>query len=124
MTRPTGLFAFCGELQQLDVDDHAVELFDGGDLRRAVTPMRSTLGASAGGNSMPSGMSIHCWMRSSCGTTYVPRRPMWNSPTTVGMGALQDLDDFAVGAAVGFDARDAHHDAVAVHGAARRNRAG
>ena len=33
-----------------------------------------------------------------------------------GMGALQHLDDFAIGAPAGFDARDAHQHAVAVHG--------
>jgi hypothetical protein len=33
-----------------------------------------------------------------------------------GVGALQHLDDLAIGAAAGLDARDAHHHAVAVHG--------
>ena len=33
-----------------------------------------------------------------------------------GVGALEHLDDLAIGAAVGLDARDAHHHAVAVHG--------
>jgi hypothetical protein len=32
------------------------------------------------------------------------------------VGALEDFDDFAIGAAIGFDAGDADHDAVAVHG--------
>ena len=32
------------------------------------------------------------------------------------MGAFEHLDDFAVGAAVGFDTGDADHDTVAVHG--------
>ena len=40
------------------------------------------------------------------------------------MRALQDFDDLAIRAAVGFDARDPDHHAVAVHGAVRRNRAG
>ena len=35
------------------------------------------------------------------------------------MRALEDLDDFAIGAATGFDAGDAHHHAVAVHGLLR-----
>ncbi len=34
--------------------------------------------------------------------------------------AAQDLDDFAVGAAILFDSRDVHHHAVAVHGRLRR----
>ena len=41
---------------------------------------------------------------------------MRNSPTTVGWARLQHFDDFAVGAAAGLDAGDAHHHAVAVHG--------
>ena len=41
-----------------------------------------------------------------------------------GMRALENLDDLAIGAAAGLDARDAHHDAVAVHGAARLHLAG
>ena len=68
---------------------------------------------------MPSGISIHCWMRSSCGATKLPRRVARNSPTTVGWRAFQHLDDFAIGAAVRFDARDLDHDAVAMHGVAR-----
>ena len=49
---------------------------------------------------------------------------MRNSPTTVGWARLQDFDDFAIGAPSGLDARDAHHDAVAVHGLLRPIRAG
>lgn len=37
-----------------------------------------------------------------------------------GVGALQNLDDLAIGASAGFDARDSHQDAVAVHGLLRR----
>ena len=33
-----------------------------------------------------------------------------------GVGALQHLDDIAIGAAAGLDARDAHDHAVAMHG--------
>ena len=40
-----------------------------------------------------------------------------------GMRALQHLDDLAIGAAAGLDAGDAHHHAVAVHGALRPARA-
>ena len=49
---------------------------------------------------------------------------MRNSPTTVGCARLQHLDDLAIGAAAGFDAGDADHHAVAVHGLLRRLRAG
>ena len=65
---------------------------------------------------MPSGISIHCRMRSSCGTTKLPRGRTRNSPTTVGARAAESSNDLAVGPAVLLDARDAHDHAVAVHG--------
>src|SRR5471032_1854697 len=83
-----------------------------------VTPIRSSAGP-AGGNSMPSGISIHCWMRSSW--HYVlPAAPDVKLADHRGVGAPQDFDDLAIGAAIGFDARDANHHAVSVHGLLRR----
>ena len=80
-----GALAALGELEQLDVDDHAVQVRRAVDLRRGSTPMRSICGAG-GGISMPSGISIHCWMRvvvrddeaaaaARCGT----RPPRWGA---------------------------------------------
>ena len=116
MTRPTGGVAASRELEQLDVDDHAVQVFDGSRPSAASTPMRSTVRRRRAGIPCPRGCRSTAGCARRAGTTYMPRRPMWNSPTTVGCARLQDLDDLAVGAAVGFDARDADDHAVAVHG--------
>ena len=78
--------------------------------------MRSTERAGGRESPCPRGSRSTAGCARRAGTTYCPRRPMRNSPDHGRMGALQDLDDLAIGAAAGFDARDAHDHAVAVHG--------
>ena len=107
--------AALGEFEQFDVDDHAVEFGDVGDLG-GVTPMRSTGAALAGGSSMPSGISIH-WLDAGVGGDDVAAAASdLEFADHGGVGAFQHLDDFAIGAASGFDAGDADDDAVAMHG--------
>ena len=114
ITRPTGLCPL-REIQQLDVHHHADQFLHAGHLGRGHADAIHRRRPSAG-ISMPSGISIHCWMRSSCGTTYCPRRPMWNSPTTVGCARFSTLTISPSARPSGFDAGDPHHHAVAVHG--------
>ncbi len=77
--------------------------------------MRS-MAAPAGGISMPSGISIHWWMRSSCGMTILPALADAELADHGEVRAPQHLDDFAIGSPAGFDAGDADQHAIAVHG--------
>ena len=114
--------AALGVLEQLDVDDHAVEFFDRGDLRGGSTPMRS--GLRRGGRNLHAVGDLDPLLQALVVRDHVSAAAAdAELADHGGVGALQDLDDFAVGAAAGLDAGDADHHAVAVHGLLRPNRA-
>ena len=109
---PTAL-AVLREFEHLDVDDHAVQILHALETRAARRPRGRR--AAIRGNSIPSGISIHCWMRSSAGTTKLPRLRMRNSPTTVHVARRRMRTSSAFRPAFRASPRDVHEDAIAVH---------
>ena len=111
-----GVLAPLGVLHQFHVDDHAVEVLGRGDFDR--------LGADAVDLPQVAGDLHALGNLDPVLNALVVRHDGRAAPRDAeladdgGMRALEDAQDFAVGAAVGLDARDAHHDAVAVHGLA------
>ena len=91
ITRPTGAVAVLGEFEQLDVDDHAVQILDASPPRRGFTPMRSTVGAARA----ESPCLREFRSTAGCARRAAPRScrggRMRNSPTTVGCARFSTL---------------------------------
>ena len=101
-------------LQQLHVHDHAVQLFDGSGLERTDA---DAVDGGAGGRELQAFGDLDplpdaVVLRHHVGSMAADAELADHG----GVGAFEHLDDLAIGAPAGLDARDAHHHAVAVHG--------
>ncbi len=114
MTRPAVAPSPLGELENLDVDDHAVEVLG----RCGIGWRRRRCGRGRGlaGDFQPVGDLDPLLDAVVVGDDEVAVAAGAELADHGGVGALEDADDFAVGAAVAAGVRDADHDAVAVHG--------
>src|ERR1035437_8957316 len=107
--------AALGILQQFDVDHHAVQFGDARHVGRGHPDAVERGGA--GGREFHAVWNIDPLMNPAIGGHDVAAAPAdFEFADHGGMGALQHLDDVAIGAAAGLDARDAHDHAVAMHG--------
>ena len=122
MTRPVVVPSPLGEVDDLDVDDHAVEVvgvavFGGGGADAVV-------GGRLAGEFEPVGDLDPLLDAGLAGDDVVGVAAGAELADDGGVGALEDLDDFAFGAAIAAGVGDAGQHAVAVHGRSRRRRAG
>src|ERR1035437_2081550 len=107
--------AALGILQHFDVDHHAVQFGDARHVGRGHPDAVERGGA--GGREFHAVRDIDPLMNPAIGGHHVAAAPAdFEFADHGGMGALQHLDDVAIGAAAGLDARDAHDHAVAMHG--------
>ena len=101
-------------IQQLHVHNHAVQLFDGRGLRRLHA---DAVDRRAGGRELHPLGDLDPLLDAVVVRDHVlAAAPDAEFAHHRGMGALEHLDNLAIRAAVRFDARDADHHAVAVHG--------
>ena len=114
ITRPTGDVAALGIFKQFDVDDHAVQLGDAVHFgRRHADPV---VRGSGGGREFHAVGNLDPLLYAAVGGHHVAAAAAdFELADDGGVGALQHLDDLAIGAAAGLDAGDADDHAVAVH---------
>ena len=104
-------------IQQLHIYDHAVEILDRIDARR-LDP--DAIDHRAGGRKLHAFGNVDPLADAVVERHHVlPTAPNLELADHRGVGALEHLDDFAIGAAIGLDAGDARHHAIAVHGLRR-----
>ena len=121
ITRPTGLEPRLRVFEHLHVHHHAVQLFR--RCRRAALPPRcGRRQAPPAASPAPRGSRSTAGCARRAGPRNCPRRPIRNSPTTVGCARLSTLTISPSARPPGLDAADAHHHPVAVHGLLRRFR--
>ena len=113
---PHRALAIFGIFQQLDVDDHAVELRGLGDferLRADAVDLRGRRGNRQilrNLDPVAQPLVVRHHEKSAAPHAELTHHRRMRAP--------EDLDDLAVSAPAGLDARDARHYAIAVHGAA------
>src|SRR5262249_55870379 len=103
-----------GKFENLDVDDHAIEILRTGDFHGL---RADAVAARGNGRQLHALGNLHPPPNAFVVRDHVGAAPAYSKFADDGeVGALQDLDDFAVGPAIVLDARNANYDAVAVHG--------
>ncbi len=107
--------ASLGVFEQFDIDHHAVQFGDAFHFGRGHAD--AVVRGSGGGRKLHAVGNIDPLLDAAVGGHHVAAAAAdFEFADHGGVGALQHLDDFAIGAAAGLDAGDADDHAVAVHG--------
>src|ERR1700693_2230203 len=112
-----GMLAIFREFENLDVDDHAVEVISASNRNRRDADAVATAGLGrdlhAFGNVDPLANAVVMWddVRATLANLKLADHSWMSAP--------QDFDDLTVGAAVALDAGNADHHAIAMHGGLR-----